>query len=246
MIFGIQLSSAKRATQTEEDLTRTLARLSAMGYRYTQLQWMSREIPPEAVAEALRGAGMISLGTQDYYEEVCAHLAYFLSLNRLTGGTQLCVSGIPDAYLSYEGCVAFAKELTPLAERAESEGLVHSIHPRNKELVSFSGVPAMDILLSQVKGLELTLDTNHILRAGLSAKDTVARYAGRVGMIHFKDMVDTTREHSHLTPVGQGCTDWDEVLKACLAYGVPYALVEQESHDKDMRSEEHTSELQSR
>ena len=96
MIFGIQLSSAKRQTQNETDLRATLNRLAAMGYRYTQLQWMGREIPPEAVAEALAEAGMLSLGTQDYYEEVQEHLPYYIALNRATGGRQLCISGIPE------------------------------------------------------------------------------------------------------------------------------------------------------
>ena len=136
--------------------------------------------------------------------------------------------------MSYEGCVAFAHELEDLDARAREAGLVLTMHPRYRELVSFDGTPAMDILLEHRPTLELTLDTNHILRGGLGVTDTLARYGGRISLIHLKDMTDTTRERSHLTPVGQGCTDWEEVFTACRAYDVPFALVEQESHDKDM------------
>ena len=47
-------------------------------------------------------------------------------------------------------------------------------------------------------------------------------------MVHFKDAIGDT-----LVPAGQGQTNWDGVVDACMEVGVPYAFVEQETWAAD-------------
>ncbi len=47
-------------------------------------------------------------------------------------------------------------------------------------------------------------------------------------MVHFKDSRD-----GRLVPAGQGQTNWDGVVAACLETGVGYGFVEQETWEGD-------------
>ena len=47
-------------------------------------------------------------------------------------------------------------------------------------------------------------------------------------MVHFKDAAGEA-----LVPAGQGDTNWNGVVEACMEACVPYAFVEQERWDRD-------------
>jgi len=87
---------------------------------------------------------------------------------------------------------------------------------------------AVEYLLQHMPELALCLDLYHLNRNCTDMPAFIRRYGSRICMVHFKDGVGET-----LVPAGQGDTNWDGVVDACLEAGVPYAFVEQERWSRD-------------
>jgi len=234
MITGIQLSSIKAYMQTEAEARRSLGRLAEMGYRAAQIQWTGREVTPAALAAALKESGMYAVSVQDYTHAVLDDAEYYLRLADACAFTDITISGIPAEELTPEGICRFADRIAPFHRQLMAEGRTLTFHPRWQELSDVEGRSVLARLMeASDPALRVLPDVNHIVRAGLDAPAFVTSLAGRISMLHAKDMTDENREKSHLTPVGQGCVDWAPILAAAGKAGVEYVFAEQESWDKD-------------
>ena len=129
--IGIQISSVRQYLQAPEDVLASLRKVSQIGYRIIQVQWIAPAVPAEFIRDALQETQLTCVGTQDYYEVVTANLDGFIRMNDLWGSANVCVSGIPERGRSYEGCLAFAQECNQLSEKLERQGMVLSFHPRS-------------------------------------------------------------------------------------------------------------------
>ena len=87
---------------------------------------------------------------------------------------------------------------------------------------------AVEYLLDHMPELEICLDLYHLNRNCRDMPGFIRRYGSRICMVHFKDAVGNV-----LVPAGQGDTNWNGVVQACLDAGVPYAFAEQETWDRD-------------
>ena len=236
---GIQVSSVKVYLQTPEDVRTSFEKFGAMGYTEAQLQWIGRDVPAADIAAALQAAGMKSWGVQDYFELIRADMDYYMGLCEATGGRYLCLSGIPAEYkdgeqLTLPGLRRMAEELNRLVEELAKKDMVATFHPRWQEYEPVEGKPATEWLMELTDPrFQLTLDLNHVVRAGQDPVEWILRYAGRQDMVHYKDMVDATREKSVLVPAGQGCLPGKEIFAACREAGVKVVFAEQESWSKD-------------
>lgn len=234
MIIGIQLSSVQPYMQTEADVRASLYRLADMGYRAVQLQWTGEAVRPAFLADVLKECGMSAVSVQDYSHVILEDTDRFLRLADACRFGDITVSGVPETERTKEGVRAFAQRLTVLHDRLRKEGITLSFHPRWQELVPIEDISVLAMLLAESdETLRVLPDVNHIIRAGLDAPAFLASYAGRIDMLHCKDMRDASRVSSHLTVVGQGCVDWPPILSAARTAGVRYAFVEQENWDND-------------
>lgn len=231
---GIQISSVRKYLQTAEDVLRSFRKVSDIGYRYIQIQWISPEVPMEFVRDALIETRLECVGTQDYTEVVMRQLDEVIKMNELWGGSYVCVSGIPERYRSYEGCLEFSKELNGLSEKLEKKGKVLNFHPRANDVIHFDTKNSLDIILENSRGpCQFLLDVYHLVKAGLDAVDWIYKVRGRNDLIHFKDMKLNPDGREALAPVGQGRIRWEEIFKACEETGVRYGFAEQETWEKD-------------
>ena len=230
--IGYQLSSLKPKLTTPEEVREALERLGAMVCTTLQVQWVHPSVPDEAVAEALRDNGMTCLGVQDKFPAVRESWDRMVNQNRLWGGTDLCISGIPAQDMTLPGLERYAGELTAMAERLAEEGMTLSFHPVWADYAPVEGISALDRLLETVPRMGLTLCVYHVVKAGRDPVELLEKYRGRVGVIHCKDY-QPGEDGDVLIPTGQGVVDWPPVLAACRRNGVSYALIEQERWEKD-------------
>lgn len=225
---GIQVSSLKPLLLTEEQVSLAFQKMAALGCSTVQLQWIDPSVPIPAIAEALKANSIESVSVQDFYEIIRENPEYYIGLNAATGGTWLCVSRIPDRLKSPEGLDAFIRELRALQEPLTPLGQKVCFHPVTADFTAVTSINAVEYLFDHMPELDICLDLYHLNRNCSDMPAFIRRYAGRICMVHFKDSKDDA-----LVPAGQGDTNWNGVVQACLDAGVPYAFVEQERWNRD-------------
>jgi sugar phosphate isomerase/epimerase len=230
--IGIQISSVRKYLQTPQDVLASFRKVSQIGYRFIQIQWISPAVPAEFIREALQETRLTCIGTQDYYVEVIPHLDEVIAMNDLWGSRNICVSGIPQPYQTFEGCLAFTKELNQYAARLESAGKLLSFHPRASDFFQFDGSNSFDIIRENTQ-IQFVSDIYQIFKAGLDPVAWLYKVKGRNDLVHFKDGIRYPDGSETLMPVGQGDIAWEPVMQACIDTAVQYAFAEQESWQKD-------------
>ena len=228
MYNGIQVSSLKPLLLTPEQVQEACARMKAIGCKIVQLQWIDPSVSAEAIAQALKEHGILSVSVQDFYDLVLENPDYYIRLNAATGGTWICVSRIPERLKSREGLDAYIAELRTMQARLKPLGQKLCFHPVTGDYTAVPGMNAVEYLLQHMPELEICLDLFHLNRNCSDMPGFIQRYGSRICMVHFKDSLGDA-----LVPAGQGNTRWEGVVSACLQAGIPYAFVEQERWDRD-------------
>jgi sugar phosphate isomerase/epimerase len=111
--------------------------------------------------------------------------------------------------------------LTPLGQKV-------CFHPVSGDYTAVPGINAVEYLMEHMPELDICLDLYHLNRNCPDMPGFIRRYGNRVCMVHFKDALA-----EELVPTGQGDTNWNGVVEACLEAGIPYAFAEQERWNRD-------------
>ena len=228
MTSGIQVSSLKPLLLTREQVQYVFAKMKALGCEILQLQWIDPTVASEDIALALRENGLTSVSVQDFYDLVQENPDYYIRLNALTGGTWLCVSRIPERLKSRDGLDVYIRELRVLQRTLEPHNQRICFHPVSGDYTAVPDENAVEYLLEHMPELEICLDLYHLNRNCTDMPGFIRRYGSRICMVHFKDAIGDI-----LVPAGQGDTNWDGVVKACLEAKIPYGFVEQERWNRD-------------
>lgn len=228
MEIGIQVSSLKPLLLTQEQVNIAFIKMNELGCRTIQLQWIDPSVSVSAIADALNSSGMHSVSVQDFYETVIHNLPYYTELNAATRGIWLCVSRIPEHLKSAEGLDTFIEELRGLQKILDPIGQIVCFHPVSADFTAIPGMDAVNYILEHMPELSLCLDLFHLNRCCSDMSSYIRKYGNRICMVHFKDS-----RNGQLVPAGQGDTNWEGVIQACMDVGVAYAFVEQEQWDRN-------------
>jgi len=228
MEVGIQVSSLKPLLMSDGHVTEAFAQMRALGCHVVQLQWIDPSVSPEFIAETLVQNQMVSVSVQDFYDLILKNPDYYITLNAATQGKWLCVSRIPERLKTPSGLDAYIAELRDMQKKLDPLGQRLCFHPVSGDFTAVPGMDAVEYLLDHMPELDICLDLYHLNRNCDDMPAFIRRYGRRICMVHFKDAVG-----DKLVPAGQGSTNWNGVVDACLDVGVPYAFVEQERWDRD-------------
>ena len=133
-----------------------------------------------------------------------------------------------------ESVKKLAESFNSWGELCRSRGMTFSYHNHNFEFAPLGGsdTTMWDVLLRETDpdlvGLEL--DLYWAQYAGVDPEALLREQAGRVSLVHLKDMApDQDRSDA---PVGEGTLPWPELLRAAGEAGAEWYVVEQD-HPKD-------------
>lgn len=233
MEAGIQVSSFKPILKTAEEVRHAFFKMHEMGCEVVQIQWIDPSVEIDVIAQAMAENHIRSVSVQDFYELIRADKAYYIELNRRTGGTWMCVSRIPERLKSREGLAQFVEELREFARELEAVGQKICFHPVKGDYQPIDGVRPVEYLMREMPELDICLDLYHLYRSGYDMPKWIREHAARICMVHFKDAKTLQDGTEQLVPAGQGETNWDGVVKACIDAGVPYGFAEQERWERD-------------
>ena len=229
MQAGIQVSSFKPVLKTVDEVNNAFKKISAMGCRIIQIQWIDPSVPDEAIGEAVRAYKLDCISTQDRYEVVTGDFEHWLRQNAMWGSRDICISGIPENMRSVEGINGMIEEIKALIPKAKDNGQSVSFHCRSQEYDLFGGVSGFERIADAVPDMNVCFDMYHALRAKQNIPALLKKYAGRIEIVHYKE----ENAEGSLVPAGQGIHDWKAITEVCENCGAKYALAEQEKWTGD-------------
>jgi sugar phosphate isomerase/epimerase len=120
------------------------------------------------------------------------------------------------------------------ARKVRDHGMTLLYHNANMEFRTGADGSGFDVLLKRLDRalVEFELDCGWIQAAGLDPTAYLAKLAGRVPLVHFKDMKATpanTKLEINSTEIGTGIVDWPALIRAAEQAGTRYAFLEQEA-----------------
>jgi sugar phosphate isomerase/epimerase len=257
-VIGVQASTVKEAF-AQLGPFQTLQRISDIGYHAVEVSQVA--MTPGNVAEMRRaedelgmrvaalsamltappGGGFESL--RDDYEKIVADC-------RTLDTSILRIGMLPfDAMGSLEGVVGFAEQANEYARRLAEAGIDLYYHNHHIEFARLGGRSVLDVIAETAPDVGLELDVHWIHRGGENPVTVLAKYAGRVRLVHLKDyrigLLPASAQDLlaqgdaagfmsaflgvvQFAEVGEGTLDWPAILEQSLASGAEYLLVEQD------------------
>ena len=229
--IGAQLYTCNALTQTTEGLAEVLQAVANIGYTTVQISAIGADIPPHDVAKMLADNQLTCRATHMGWDMFLSDLDTVIATNKLWGNPHTAVGGIDQGkYGSLDGIKQFGDELAEIAPKLAAEGMDFSYHNHHVELFKLSdGRTWLQALYEDIPAdhLKAEIDTYWVQAGGGDPAKWLTCCAGRIPVIHFKDMVIFDGE-ARFAEIGEGNLDWPAIIAAAAAGGCEVAFIEQD------------------
>lgn len=217
--------------ELKRDFWGVVRQVAEMGYEGVQISGFEfdAENTPERLKRFLDEVGLQSAGR---------HVA----LSRLEGDLETVFAesqALKDPYIicpflpeerrrTAEDWKRTAELFNRLGALCKDRGFIFGYHNHAFEFQSFEGRRGLDILIEETDPNLVTfeIDTYWVQYGGGDPVEYIRRCAGRIPLVHLKDM--TGDERRFFAEVGEGILDWKSILPACEEAGVQWYIVEQD------------------
>lgn len=228
--IGAQLYTLRNHLKTPEDIAKSLKKVSEIGYKAIQVSGMG-PIDPQELKNIADAEGLTICATHIGFDQMQNDLDEVIKKHQLWGCKYVGVGGLPNPYReNAQTIAAFAKEASEIGKKFLDHGLQFIYHNHDFEFAKYDGRTMMDILFeeSDPEAFHFELDTYWVQAGGASPEDWIRKVAGRMKVVHFKDMGVTSDRKIFMAEVGEGNLSWDNLIKACQETGVEWCVVEQD------------------
>lgn len=228
--IGLQMYTVREHTQT--DMRGTLRQLSDIGYRAVELAGYG-SLSVTELRRALDEYGLRALGAHVPFARFANDIGGVIADLQSLGCTYAIVPFLaPEQRATRDDVERLAHSFNEWSSQCSAAGLRFAYHNHAFEFEPLEGSTMFEILASATDpaSVAFELDLFWVRVGGLDPLATLQRYAGRVPLVHVKDLAegDTPKD----VPVGEGVMPWSELLAACETAGVEWYIVEQD-HPRD-------------
>jgi len=230
MRTAAQLYTVREYTDTPEEIAETLKKVRDMGYKAVQVSGFG-PIEPESLKELTADLGLEICATHVSYDRLKNDLDSLVKEHKMWDCKYVGIGAMPGKFQgSKEGFVKFAREASEIGKELQKQDLQLIYHNHNFEFVKFDGSTGLEILFreSDPEALDFELDTYWVQAGGGDPIHWINKAAGRMKVVHFKDMGMDLEEGQIMTEIGEGNLNWSGIIEACEQTGVKWCAVEQD------------------
>jgi sugar phosphate isomerase/epimerase len=223
---ALQLYTVREAAK--KDFDGTLRAVAAMGYPAVQLAG-EHGLSSGELRDRLRELNLAVAGNHLTLERLRTALDEEIALIQAVGSRDLVLSVTPLPMRgSRDGYHRLADQLNEVGERCRAASCRLSYHNHDWEFDRFDGRYALDLLLEWTDpGLVyFEPDVYWIKRGGVDPAEYLRQHAGRIPLVHLKDMADD--ETRSFAEVGSGLLDFPSIFAAAESGGAEWYVVEQD------------------
>lgn len=211
-----------------QDFAGTIAKIAAIGYGAVEIGGM-HGLPSSEVRRILDDNGLVVSANHVAIDQLESDFARIVDEQKTVGNQYVVVPWMPEERRKDgAGWRATAGLLAELGAKLRDEGLTLGYHNHSFEFARFDGRYGLDILFDAAPSdcLVSELDTYWIQHGGEDPAAYIRKLAGRVPLVHLKDM--GPGEEKPFAEVGSGILDWDAIFEAGEEAGVVWYIVEQD------------------
>lgn len=234
--IGLQLYSIRDWFKYEEHIEAAFKRIAKMGYTQAQTAGLL-PIPVEKFAQYAKNAGIEFVGTHYDWDEICNNFEETIRVHEVLGTTNIGLGSMPkEARQSKEELFAFIDKTNKMAAKYAARGYKFTYHNHSFEFKKIDGKTIMDYLIEgfDKDNVSFVLDTYWVQHGGADIRRLIERLAGRVDILHLKDMgACQGGEHGnnpYITDIGSGNIDFVDIVDTAEKAGVKYFVVEQDGN----------------
>lgn len=242
--IAAQMFTLREHTQTATDFEDSLRRVSDIGYCAIQLSAVGamNGIKPEVNAAKARKLldryGLKCIATHRPWSNLIEHTEQEIEFHLTLGCDFTAIGVLPQAMQAegINGVRRFIDESRGVIDALKKHNIKFGYHNHDRELIRLgaNGLRAMDILIDEADNdLFLELDLYWLTHGGINPERVVERCAGRMPVIHVKDMEVVQDKVVAMAPVGEGNLDWPNLIPACERAGTEWYAVEQDICRRD-------------
>lgn len=211
-----------------QDFYGTLKKVAAIGYAGVELAGLYGKDPKE-LKSVLDDNSLIVCGAHVSLGDL-ENLEAALETYGTLGAKFISVPYLPaELRTSMDDYRKLAAQLEELGKKVTQAGFGFAYHNHDFEFEKFDGdVPAYDVIFGSTDPniVKIEMDAFWVRKAGYDPVEYINKYAGRVPLIHVKDMT----EDGKFAQVGEGTTDFAPIFAAAESVGgTEYYIVEQDS-----------------
>lgn len=222
----------------QNNFTETMQAIKDMGYDGVELAGLYG-YAPEEIKEILGKIGLIPISAhvpfQFFEKDIEATVKDYASI----GCRFLAIPYLTEDYRYGTDNFNKVMEYIPLIAKAcKKEGITLLYHNHDFEyLKTAEGEYILDYMYRTIPEdeLKMELDTCWAKVAGVEPTEYLAQYKGRCPIVHVKDY---NPEPFEFRAVGYGIQDVEAILKASVATGAEWIVVEQDSHPQNSALED--------
>lgn len=224
--FAAQLYTLRE--ELEQDFAGVLRELKKMGWQAVQISGL-RGQTPEEISRLLKETGLRVAGMHIGLEMINNDLPEVLRQAELFGTKDLVVPFLGETFRTELGYRMVKSNLNDIARKLKPLGYTLSYHNHDFEFATLvDGQDALRYLLDPADDNEILaeIDVYWVKKGGYDPLEFIQPYAGRMPIIHLKDMTDD--EEMTFAEIGTGSIDFLPILRWGEASGVNWYAVEQD------------------
>ncbi|MCX7013016.1 MAG: sugar phosphate isomerase/epimerase, partial [Candidatus Sumerlaeota bacterium] len=217
-----QMYTVREFTKTAKDCLESLKKLEKIGYRAVQLsavgcfQGNAPEVDAQTMRKMLDDHGMKCIATHCNWDQLVKDIDKMTADLRALGCTYTAIGSAAKHYVDggAAGYRRLVKDAPPIIAKFKAAGIRFGYHNHAHEFLrDASGLRPIDVLVHEApKDLFMEIDTYWVAYAGGSPEAYLKKCAGRIDVIHVKDMYMVDRKESYMAPVGEGNLEWDAII----------------------------------
>ena len=236
--FGLQLYSVRDHMTDEAEVRDTFLKLAEMGYTQAQTAGTYDFISPEKFAKYAHDAGIEICGCHYNWDRIRTDIEGTVAYHRTLGTTNVGLGAMPwEARHTIDALNAFIDEFNAFAAQYAKCGMKLTYHNHSFEFKKLAdGRTLFDHLVEKFdkNNISFVLDTYWLQHGGVDIRETIEMLAGRVDILHIKDMEafhclkfgDAEIGVPYITEIGAGNINFKSIIPLAQACGVKYFVVE--------------------
>lgn len=220
--------------ELDEPTLATVERVAEAGYDGVQFSGGLGETTPETVRDALDDHDLDPTPPHVGIETIDAEFESVVeTYGEVLGCSGVVVPGIwGEEFETVDRVDAVAERMASLAERLGDEGLDLHYHNHDHEFVDLGGETAYERFAREAEAINLELDVGWARTGGQDPAALLERYAGRVPVIHMKDMT----AGGEFAEIGEGVVDMQACTRAAGDAGTEWLVYEHDDPDEPAAS----------